>query len=86
MNRYLHDHADQIKLPTLILQGTGDTIVFPEGAQRLHDAIGSKKKRLIFYDKFYHEPFNEIGRERVLSDMLGWLNPLIDDMAEGKKI
>jgi len=83
MNRYLHNHADQIRLPTLILQGTDDTTVFPEGAQRLHDAIQSEKKHLIFYDRFYHEPFNEIGRERVLSDMIGWLNTLISDSREG---
>ena len=79
MNRYLHDHANQITVPTLILQGTDDTTVFPEGAQRLYDAIASEKKRLTFYDGFYHEPFNEIGRERVLTDMFDWIKPLVCD-------
>lgn len=77
MNRYLHDHANQIILPTLILQGTEDKTVFPKGAQRLYDKIGSEKKRLIFYDGFYHEPFNEIGRERVLSDLLNWIRDFV---------
>jgi alpha-beta hydrolase superfamily lysophospholipase len=74
MNEQLRQHADWITLPTLILQGTDDTTVVPEGASTLYNQIGSKEKRLIFYDGFYHECFNEIGRERVVSDMIGWLN------------
>ncbi|MEK7286299.1 MAG: lysophospholipase [Nitrospirota bacterium] len=77
MNRYLQDYADRITLPTLILQGTADTIVVPAGAERLYDRILSERKKLIFYDGFYHEPFNEIGRERVIADIVSFIRMLL---------
>jgi alpha-beta hydrolase superfamily lysophospholipase len=76
MNDMVRRRTDQISLPTLILQGTEDTIVYPQGAQTLYDKISSKKKRLIFYEGFYHEPFNEVGRGKVVTDVVGWLNDL----------
>ncbi len=80
MNGYLRQHADRITLPTLILQGTGDTTVVPEGARTLYNQISSKEKHLIFYDGFYHECFNEIERERVVSDMVGWLKERVTSL------
>ncbi len=77
MNDMVKRRANQISLPVLILQGTADTIVVPKGAQALYDKMQSEKKQLIFYDGFYHEPFNEIGRERVVADVVGWLNDLL---------
>jgi len=77
MNELVKRQADQISLPVLILQGTEDTIVFPKGAQALYDKVQSDTKRLIFYDRFYHEPFNEIGREKVIADVICWLNDLL---------
>jgi len=77
MNEYLHRHADKITLPTLILQGSQDRIVFPSGARALFERIGSRKKKLLWYDGFYHEAFNEIGREQVIADVVGWLKETI---------
>ncbi len=73
MNRFLHKNADRICLPTLILQGSDDQIVTPKGARALLDRIGSRQKDLFWYEGFYHEPFNEIGRERVIADLIAWL-------------
>ncbi len=73
MNGRLHRLADQIVLPTLILQGSEDGVVIPQGARLLYDRIGSAKKKLIWYKGFYHEVFNDIGREQVIADLIGWL-------------
>ncbi len=73
MNRFLHQNADQICLPTLILQGSADKIVTPSGARALLDRIRSRKKTLLWYEGFYHEPFNEIGKEQVIADLIAWL-------------
>lgn len=73
MNDRLHRMAGRIVIPTLILQGSEDRIVIPEGARRLLDQIGSAEKKLIWYDRFYHEVFNEVGRERVVADLIAWL-------------
>jgi alpha-beta hydrolase superfamily lysophospholipase len=77
MNATLRREAHRITVPTLILQGTADTIVIPEGARRLHQKISAKNKQIIFYNQFYHEPFNEIGRDRVISNMIGWIEDLL---------
>ena len=62
MNDYLHQHGGKITLPTLILQGSQDRIVIPSGARALFERIGSEKKKIFWYDGFYHEVFNEVGR------------------------
>ncbi len=77
MNRYFHRFAERITLPTLILQGSEDRIVIPSGAKGLYQKIGGSKKKLIWYDRFYHEVFNEIERERVIADLIEWLKETV---------
>lgn len=77
MRRYLLQEASRLSLPILILQGTGDTIVLPQGARLLYERVSSSDRRLIEYEGFYHEPFNELGREQVFADILAWLNARI---------
>jgi len=83
MNRYLHQYAGKIVTPTLILQGRQDGIVRPKGAQALFDRLQISQKRLIWYEGLYHEIFNEIGRERVIADLVHWLGGSIDGHSEG---
>jgi len=63
----------RISLPVLIMHGTLDRLSDPEGSQMMYDRVSSKDKTLKLYDGFYHEIFNEPGRERVFADMEGWL-------------
>ena len=72
MNRVDAD-AVQVTVPALILQGGSDSIVDPEGAVMLHDAIGSHDKTLKVYEGLYHEIHNEPEHQRVLSDVSAWL-------------
>jgi len=65
--------AGQITLPVLIVQGGADRIVSPDGARILYDAIQSQDKTIKVYDGFYHEVYNEPGREQVLHDVEMWL-------------
>lgn len=76
MNRCFRENAEQIILPTLILQGGQDKIVRPEGAQDLFACLTHPKKELITYEDYYHEVFNEIGREKVVADLVSWLDEL----------
>jgi acylglycerol lipase len=48
-----------LRLPLLVLHGTGDQITSPEGSRRLVEAAGSADKELRLYDDFYHELLNE---------------------------
>ena len=55
------------------MSGTSDRLSNPEGSHLLYERAGSKDKTLKLYDGFYHEIFNEPGREQVFGDMESWL-------------
>ncbi len=63
----------KIYLPILIMHGTADRLSDPGGSEMLYDGVSSKDKTLKRYDGFYHEIFNEPGREQVFVDMGTWL-------------
>jgi alpha-beta hydrolase superfamily lysophospholipase len=65
--------VSKITLPFIVVQGTADKLVDPAGAQLLNDQAGSKDKTVKFYKDYYHEVFNEPGREVVLKDVEDWL-------------
>lgn len=69
--------VSEIRLPVLILHGDADRLSDPEGSQALYLGIGSADKTLKLYPGFYHEIFNEPGREQVFADMDAWLSPRI---------
>jgi len=63
----------EINLPILIMHGTADRLSDPRGSQMLYDRVSSRDKTLKLYEGFYHEIFNEPGREQVFADMEAWL-------------
>jgi acylglycerol lipase len=70
---YVFSHASTIKLPVLIMIGTGDRIADAQGGKKLFELVGSSDKTLKIYDDYYHEILNEIGKEKVYEDSLTWL-------------
>lgn len=71
---YVLDHAHQITLPMLIVQGDADVIVDPAGAGLLRDAVGGQNVQLNVYNGLYHEVFNEPEHADVLADVADWLH------------
>ncbi len=69
----LRSQMPKIDLPILIMHGTADRLSNPEGSEILYDRVSSGDKTLKLYDGFYHEIFNEPGREQVFGDMERWL-------------
>ena len=55
------------------MHGGDDRIASPEGTRQFFAAAGSADKTLKIYDGFYHEIFNEIGKEKVFEDVGSWL-------------
>ena len=65
--------APCMHLPTLVLQAGEDRIVSIAATRRMFDRLGAPDKRLIVYEGFYHEIFNEIDAARVVRDVVEWL-------------
>jgi len=67
------NNMSNIEWPVLLLQGTADLLIQPSGTQLFYDTIQSKDKSLKKYDGYYHDIFNEIGKEKVIQDMISWI-------------
>jgi acylglycerol lipase len=67
--------APQIELPLLVMVGSADPIVPPEGGRMIYERASSADKTLKVYDGFFHELINEPkpDRDRVLDDLAAWL-------------
>jgi alpha-beta hydrolase superfamily lysophospholipase len=65
--------ASKITLPVLIVQGSADRLVDPDGARILYGAVSSADKTIKTYDGLYHEVFNEPEHDQVLGDVEAWL-------------
>jgi acylglycerol lipase len=65
----------KLTLPLLMMIGTADELVPPEGGRMVHDRASSTDKTLKTYDGFFHEIFNEPAgdRDRPLDDLAEWL-------------
>jgi acylglycerol lipase len=67
------DEVARLRLPMLLMHGTGDRLVPIHGTEMVYERAGSDDKTLIRYDGLYHEILNEPERDRVADDMLEWL-------------
>lgn len=66
-----------IKLPVLILHGTGDKVTKASGSQLFYDTAGSTDKTLKLYEGHAHDLLNDYGKETVLADIRGWIDARI---------
>jgi alpha-beta hydrolase superfamily lysophospholipase len=70
----VQEHAPELKLPVIVLQGGDDRIALPENSHRLFNSAGTEDKTYREYPEGYHEPHNDIDHEVVLSEVVDWLN------------
>lgn len=68
---------DRITVPVLILHGTADKATRPDGSQLFFDKAGSADKTLKFYEGHYHDLLNDLGRDQVMEDIIGWIDQRI---------
>ena len=68
-----------LRVPLLVMTGTGDAIVKPEGAALVERLAGSTDKTLKTYPDLFHEIFNEPEQDQVLGDLTEWLRARLED-------
>ncbi len=66
-------HAAELALPSLIVHGGADRLALPEASQAFYAGVPHADRERIEYDGYYHEVFNEEGKERVLADVEAWV-------------
>lgn len=65
--------AADLAVPSLFLQGDADLLVDPEQTVAVYNQVKNPDKRLRVYPGYYHEVFNDPGKEQVCQDVLDWL-------------
>ena len=65
--------APGITAPLLVVHGEEDRLVSAEGSRRLVEHVGSRDVELKVYPELFHEVFNEPERDRVLDDVIEWI-------------
>ena len=63
----------RLSVPLGVLHGTDDQICPLAGSVMVHDAVSSADKTPRRYPGLYHEVFNELEREQILTDLTFWL-------------
>lgn len=63
--------AGQIKLPFLVLAGSDDALIDPQGSRDLHAKAPTSALHVLQGRR--HEPFNDLGSEEVFQVIADWL-------------
>jgi alpha-beta hydrolase superfamily lysophospholipase len=66
-------HAERLMVPCLIVHGGADRICAPEASRAFFERAILPDKERREYGGYYHELFNDLGKERVLADVEIWL-------------
>jgi len=72
--RRIRKRAGVIERPLLIMHGTADALVSPEGSRWLQEHAGSRDKTLKLYEGLYHEILNEPEQLDLMADIAGWMD------------
>ena len=70
----VRERLGEITIPLLVLHGGDDPLNRPAGAQELVDSVSSTDATLTVYSGVRHEPHNDLGHERVATDVIAWLD------------
>ncbi len=65
--------AGRIDTPLFLLHGEEDPVTCVRATREFFDQSISRDKTLRTYPEMLHETHNEIGRERVIEDVLDWM-------------
>lgn len=67
--------AGELTMPLLIIHGSADAIVDPQGSRQVMEKASSPDKQLFIFDGLYHETMNELPpeREKVLDTFHSWI-------------
>jgi alpha-beta hydrolase superfamily lysophospholipase len=65
-------HAADMALPCLIVHGSEDRLCDPQASKVFVDNVTFADKERIEYEGYYHEVYNDLGKEQVFADIEEW--------------
>ena len=76
MERFAEQYG-ALRLPLLIMHGTEDRLADISGSKALEAGAVDADVTAHYYDGLYHEIFNEPEQDRVLDDLVAWLDTVV---------
>ncbi|WP_225728716.1 MULTISPECIES: alpha/beta hydrolase [unclassified Nocardia] len=64
---------NRLTVPLLVLHGTADALAAPSSTDMIERGAAAKDLTVIRYEGLYHEVFNEPEQDKVLGDVVAWL-------------
>ncbi len=77
-SRQIKARAQELRLPLYLLHGGADQLTPPSGAQFIYERASSRDKQLKIYPDLRHEIINEPEKERVIADIIAWLDARVN--------
>lgn len=80
-------HAAEMALPCLVIHGSEDRLCDPQASQVFIDNVAFADRERIEYEGYFHEVYNEPGKEQVFADIEAWLERHLQaeqDVASGE--
>ena len=65
--------ANRVTIPLFILLGGHDEIIDVDAARKTFDAVNTNDKKILVFQDDYHEILNEYNNERVMQELVHWL-------------
>ena len=71
--REVRARARELSVPTLLMASGSDRLVDPEVTRMFVRDTDPEAVEFVWWDGFYHEMLNDLGREQVLARIVDWL-------------
>jgi len=71
--RWILEHAPDLTLPTLLMQGSADHLVDPLATRRFAETAPAKFITFRWWEGEFHELHNETNRAEIIQTMIDWI-------------
>lgn len=71
--RRVRENAAHLRVPALVMAAGDDRLVDAEATRAFAEAAPPALVQFVWWDGFFHELLNDVGRERVLARIVSWL-------------
>jgi acylglycerol lipase len=76
--REVRERAAGLRVPALVMVSGGDRLTDPEVTRRFAAAAPDDRVALVWWDGFFHEMLNDVGREQIVAEIVRWLRQETD--------
>jgi acylglycerol lipase len=72
--REVRGSAARLRVPTLLMASSADRLVDPEATRQFAGEAPPQVVEFVWWDGFFHEMLNDVGREQVVERIVRWLD------------